>query len=81
MLKAIPKERLLNCLQFTITSDQRTLRKSNMSFDPLAAYKKQPTKEEQEHLDAVWKNLEKNKQLKKACPVDPQEAEQCDSCQ
>lgn len=52
-----------------------------MSFDPLAAYKKQPTKEEQEHLDAVWKNLEKNKQLKKSCPVDPADLEGCDSCQ
>lgn len=48
-----------------------------MSFDPLAAYKKQPTKEEQEHLDAVWKNLEKNK----TCPIDPQDSVGCDSCQ
>lgn len=52
-----------------------------MSFNPLAAYKKIPTKEEQEQLDAFWKRFEQSKQLKKACPIDPQEAEQCDSCQ
>lgn len=52
-----------------------------MSFDPLAAYKKKLTKEEQEQSDKFWEAFEKNKQLKKACPIDPQEAEACDSCQ
>lgn len=52
-----------------------------MSLDPLAAYKRKLTKEEQEQLDKFWKRFEQSKQLKKACPIDPQEAEQCDSCQ
>lgn len=52
-----------------------------MSFDPLAAYKKTLTKEEQEQLDTFWERFEKSKQLKKACPIDPADLEGCDSCQ
>lgn len=53
-----------------------------MSFDPIAAYKKSITNpDDKKKSDEFWERFEKNKQLKKACPIDPQEAEQCDSCQ